>query len=228
MSANLYETKDNGKYYHIHGSLEASTTLRMIGLEPFRPDLITHEDIVSTIEPAVQRFTVQELESLNAKNKQAGVPALKYEEFLKTPHVCSSISYHIMIPCIKLHLTCLQGATNVKEPAWSVDRLSDSSPPVPLPSSKSSSTRILGGIRVLELCRIIAGPTIARILAEYGADVLKVTGPGLSDVPFFQVDGNMGKHATELDLKSAEGRAIFETLLQDVDIVVDGYRPGAL
>jgi crotonobetainyl-CoA:carnitine CoA-transferase CaiB-like acyl-CoA transferase len=58
----------------------------------------------------------------------------------------------------------------------------------------------LEGIKVLELCRIIAGPTIGRILAEYGADVLKVTGPGLSDVPFFQVDGNMGKHATEIDL----------------------------
>ena len=81
---------------------------------------------------------------------------------------------------------------------------------------------------MLELCRIIAGPTIARILGEYGADVLKVTGPGLSDVPFFQVDGNMGKHATEIDLKSPEGREIFDRLLVDVDIIIDGYRPGAL
>jgi hypothetical protein len=65
-------------------------------------------------------------------------------------------------------------------------------------------------------------------LAEYGANVLKVTGPGLSDVPFFQVDGNMGKHATEIDLKSVQGKEIFERLLEDVDIVLDGYRPGAL
>jgi hypothetical protein len=86
----------------------------------------------------------------------------------------------------------------------------------------------LEGIKVLELCRIIAGPTIGRILAEYGANVLKVTGPGLSDVPFFQVDGNMGKHATEIDLKSVQGKEIFERLLEDVDIVLDGYRPGAL
>jgi crotonobetainyl-CoA:carnitine CoA-transferase CaiB-like acyl-CoA transferase len=88
--------------------------------------------------------------------------------------------------------------------------------------------RILEGIRVLELCRIIAGPTIGRILAEYGADVLKVTGPGLSDVPFFQVDGNMGKHATEIDLKSPEGRQTFEQLLEEADVILDGYRPGAL
>lgn len=55
-----------------------------------------------------------------------------------------------------------------------------------------------------------------------------MTGPGLSDVPFFQVDGNMGKHTTELNLKDAEDRKIFEQLLADVDIIVDGYRPGAL
>lgn len=78
------------------------------------------------------------------------------------------------------------------------------------------------------MCRIIAGPVIARILAEYGADVLKVTSPNLSDVPFFQVDGNMGKRATDLDLKTPEGRRVFEKLLEEADIVVDGYRPGAL
>lgn len=81
---------------------------------------------------------------------------------------------------------------------------------------------------MLELCRIIAGPTVTRILAEYGADVLKVTSPHLSDVPFFQVDGNMGKHAADLDLKTPEGRRVFETLLADADILVDGYRPKAL
>jgi hypothetical protein len=87
MSANLYETKRPGQYYHIHGSLEASTTLRMIGLEPFRPDLKTHKQISGTIETAVKRFTVEELEEMNAAKRQAGVPVLKHEEFLKTAHV---------------------------------------------------------------------------------------------------------------------------------------------
>ncbi|GKT44562.1 succinyl-CoA--L-malate CoA-transferase beta subunit [Colletotrichum spaethianum] len=72
------------------------------------------------------------------------------------------------------------------------------------------------------------GPVIGRILAEYGADVLKITSPNLSDVPFFQVDGNMGKHAADLDLKTEEGRRRFETLLAEADVVLDGYRPGAL
>lgn len=69
---------------------------------------------------------------------------------------------------------------------------------------------------------------MTRVLAEYGADVLKITGPNLSDVPFFQVDGNMGKRAADLDLKSEPDRRRFEELLADADVVVDGYRPGAI
>lgn len=87
MSANLYATKNPNEYYHIHGSLEASTTLKMIGLEPYRPDLATHGDIVQTIESAVKKFTVDELEELNAQNRQAGIKAYTHAEFLKTPHV---------------------------------------------------------------------------------------------------------------------------------------------
>jgi crotonobetainyl-CoA:carnitine CoA-transferase CaiB-like acyl-CoA transferase len=81
---------------------------------------------------------------------------------------------------------------------------------------------------VLELCRIIAGPAIGRTLAEYGAQVIKVTSPHLSDVPFFQVDGNNGKHTCDIDLKSPLGRAQFEELLQTADVILDGYRPGSL
>ncbi len=55
-----------------------------------------------------------------------------------------------------------------------------------------------------------------------------MTSPHLSDVPFFQVDGNNGKHTTDLDLKSPSGRKAFEGLLRTVDVVLDGYRPGSL
>jgi hypothetical protein len=95
MSANLYETKDK-QYFHIHGSLEASTTLKMIGLEPHRPDLDTHEKIVGVIEPAVQKYTAEELEEMNRQHRQAGVTALKYEDFITTPHVrLSFLSSHL-------------------------------------------------------------------------------------------------------------------------------------
>ncbi|KAM4065651.1 coA-transferase family III domain-containing protein [Hirsutella rhossiliensis] len=205
MSANLYATAEEGEYYHIHGSLEASTTLRMLGLEAFRPDLKTHDDIVRVIEAAVKKRTVDELEILNAQHRQAGVKAFKHDEFLQTPH----------------------GQVNWRLPPWTVEQLEDSTPKHGLPG-RGESRRLLAGVKVLEMCRIIAGPVIARILGEYGADVLKITSPSLSDVPFFQVDGNMGKRTADLDLKTPEGRSAFERLLEDVDVIIDGYRPGAL
>lgn len=93
LSANLYQTKDAGEYYHIHGSLEASTTLKMIGLESHRPDLTTHKQIVEVIEGAVQTFSVAELEAMNRKHQQAGVKAIKHTEFVTTPHVCYFKNY---------------------------------------------------------------------------------------------------------------------------------------
>lgn len=129
---------------------------------------------------------------------------------------------------ISTALTHPQGKTNVQEPPWKLTQLPGTLLPTPFPANRNGSKKILEGFKVLEMCRIIAGPTVARILAEYGADVLKITSPNLPDVPFFQVDGNMGKHAADLDLKSEAGRAELEELLADVDVIVDGYRPGAL
>ncbi|KAL4929878.1 CAIB/BAIF family enzyme [Aspergillus undulatus] len=206
MSANLYKTKNEGEFFHIHGSLEATTTLNMIGLEGHRPDLTDYEDVIKVIESHVQKYSAAELEEMNKERRQAGVTAFKHEDFIQTPH----------------------GKLNVQQPYWKVTNLPGSTPPAPFPPTNTDTKKPLVGIKVLELCRIIAGPTVARILTEYGADVLKITSPHLSDVPFFQVDGNMGKRAADLDLKTPEDRKVFETLLADADVLVDGYRPGAL
>lgn len=59
----------------------------MIGLEPFRPDLIDDAQCIDAIEAKVQEFTADELEVINAANKQAGVTALKRDAFLGTNYV---------------------------------------------------------------------------------------------------------------------------------------------
>ncbi|KAJ8065075.1 hypothetical protein OCU04_005788 [Sclerotinia nivalis] len=210
LSANLYETKNPGEYFHIHGSLEAGKTLNMIGLEAYRPDLTEYRECIDVIEKHVKQYTAAELEVMNAEIHQAGVTALKWEDFKNTSH----------------------GQTLLGLPPWQLDRLQDDSPPCPFPdvapATSSSKPQVLSGIRVLELCRIIAGPAMGRTLAEYGAQVIKVTSPNLSDVPFFQVDGNTGKHTADIDLKTPNGRVTFEELLKSADVILDGYRPGAL
>lgn len=59
----------------------------MIGLPPYRPDLKTIDDIAEEIESHVKQFTIEELEEKNKELRQAGVIALKHEDFVQTPHV---------------------------------------------------------------------------------------------------------------------------------------------
>ncbi|MBE3049276.1 hypothetical protein IMZ48_43610, partial [Candidatus Bathyarchaeota archaeon] len=58
LSAGMYKTKD-GKYYHIHGSLDASRTLKMIGLKPHNNKLTEYEKCIEAIQGAVQTFTAE-------------------------------------------------------------------------------------------------------------------------------------------------------------------------
>ncbi|MBI0538126.1 CoA transferase [Roseomonas sp. KE2513] len=86
----------------------------------------------------------------------------------------------------------------------------------------------LSGIRVLDLTRILAGPVGSRGLAEHGADVLMVTTRDLPQTPEHVRDTSHGKRSCFLDLKTTEGSARFAELVREADVVVNGYRPGAL
>ncbi|MFI1417762.1 CoA transferase [Streptomyces sp. NPDC020731] len=82
------------------------------------------------------------------------------------------------------------------------------------------------GLRVLDLTRVIAGPVATRTLALLGADVLRVDAPGLPELADQHADTGFGKRSALLDLPA--GRDVFEELLATADVVVTGYRPGAL
>ncbi|MFD0024674.1 CoA transferase [Streptomyces sp. NPDC058382] len=88
--------------------------------------------------------------------------------------------------------------------------------------------RPAAGLRVLDLTRVIAGPVGTRTLALLGADVLRIDAPQLPESPDAHGDTGFGKRSATLDLASPSGRAAFEELLAGADVVVTGYRPGAL
>lgn len=90
-----------------------------------------------------------------------------------------------------------------------------------------SPARPLAGLRVLDLTRIIAGPVATRFLAGLGAQVLRLDPPGWEE-PTLVEEVTLGKKCARLDLRSAEGREQFKTLLADTDVLVHGYRADAL
>lgn len=87
--------------------------------------------------------------------------------------------------------------------------------------------RPLAGLRVLDLTRVIAGPSATRFLAGYGANVLRIDPPDWSE-PALEPEVTVGKRCARLDIKTDAGRRTFEALLTDADILVHGYRPDAL
>ena len=96
--------------------------------------------------------------------------------------------------------------------------------PEPLPAGK----RPLSGVRVLDLTRVLAGPTCARTLAEHGADVLKISGAHLPDSGAAEFDTGIGKLAAHLDQRAPEGIETLRGLLREADVFSQSYRPGTL
>jgi len=85
----------------------------------------------------------------------------------------------------------------------------------------------LAGVRVLDLTRVLAGPVATRFLAGFGADVLRIDPPGWDEAGIAP-EVTLGKRCAGLDLRHPSDRDVFESLLARADIVVHGYRPGAL
>jgi crotonobetainyl-CoA:carnitine CoA-transferase CaiB-like acyl-CoA transferase len=120
-----------------------------------------------------------------------------------------------------------QGAAVSALPLLSVDRI-EGGAPRSMPPAPPTPRLPADGVRVLDLTRVIAGPVATRSLALFGADVLRVDSPGLPELDGQYLDTGFGKRSTLLDLARRVDRAAFEELLAAADVVVTGYRPGAL
>ncbi|WP_254241747.1 CaiB/BaiF CoA transferase family protein [Achromobacter pestifer] len=97
----------------------------------------------------------------------------------------------------------------------------------------------LTGIRVLDLTRIISGPYCTSILADMGAEVIKIEAPGEGDpirrqgvikdgLSWYFANYNRNKRSVTLDLYSAEGKDILRQLIPRCDVVIENYRPGIM
>ncbi|PHH40354.1 CoA transferase [Pseudomonas putida] len=92
---------------------------------------------------------------------------------------------------------------------------------------QGSVAQPLAGLKVLDLTRVLAGPTASRFLAGLGANVLRIDPPSWNE-PGVIPDMTLGKRCARLDLQQPGDRAVFEILLKDADILLHGYRADAL
>jgi crotonobetainyl-CoA:carnitine CoA-transferase CaiB-like acyl-CoA transferase len=108
-------------------------------------------------------------------------------------------------------------------PLMEIIRIADSDPE-PL----GAGERPLSGIRVLDLTRVLAGPTCARTLAEHGAEVMRVSGPHLPFSANSVLDTGHGKRNAFIDLRGDDGIATLRELVGQADVFSQAYRPGTL
>jgi crotonobetainyl-CoA:carnitine CoA-transferase CaiB-like acyl-CoA transferase len=95
----------------------------------------------------------------------------------------------------------------------------------PVTEPARASTLPLEGVRVVDVSQVLAGPTATRILAEYGADVVKVMSPYDGQIMAHAYTNN-GKRSIMLDLKTPQGRAIYLRLARDSDVVNENFSLG--
>jgi hypothetical protein len=206
LVTNVYPTRD-GRWFHLHGGLDSNKSLRMLGL-PDRVDVADEMEVIRRISERVTKFDAEWLDvEANEHWRQAGSICLTPEEYRESE----------------------QGKAVADDPLYIVEAFpSEKLPPVPWPMVKTTTFRPLEGIRLVDLTRAIAGPTIARLAALFGATVVRVSNTELPDLGIVLFESNLGKRDAHLDLKTDQGRKALLELIRDADVVLDGYRPGVL
>jgi crotonobetainyl-CoA:carnitine CoA-transferase CaiB-like acyl-CoA transferase len=153
------------------------------------------------VRKAVAQWDALELEEAIIAAKGAGGMVRTMDEWAKHP----------------------QAAAIASLPLMEIVKIGESSP-----EKLPDGDRPLSGIRVLDLTRVLAGPTCARTLAEHGADVLKITGAHLPNLGYQEYDTGHGKLSAHLDLREAKDVEILRGLVREADVFSQGYRPGTL
>jgi len=153
------------------------------------------------VRQAVAKWDARELEEAIIAARGAGGMVRTMEEWAKHPQAAAVAS----LPLLEI----------VQIGASSPEKLPDGDRP-------------LSGIRVLDLTRVLAGPTCARTLAEHGADVLKITADHLPSLGHQEYDTGHGKLSAFLDLRESEHVETLRGLVREGDVFSQGYRPGTL
>ncbi len=164
-------------------------------------DLLQCSSTPQSISEGVGRWQADQLEQAIADAMACGGKVRTPEEWLAHPH----------------------GQYLASRPVVEITKIAEG-PPEPLPAGNLPAS----GIKVLDLTRILAGPTAGIGFTEHGADVLMVTAPHLPQVPAFVRDTSHGKRSCFLDMDDQTQASQLKHLVKDADIFIDGYRPGRL
>ncbi len=231
-------TGDNRWFMYVHGNKRFEAFIKEIGLSEHRDAGVSAEELGKRFDEVFTKKTAMEWEAFCEGVGTEGGSCNTSAEWLKHPQALES---KIIADFEDPELGRFRG------PGIS-PRLSDTPGEVRSPRPKPDQHRAeilaelgsrkaagavsekelksaLQGIKVLDLCIILAGPTCGRTLAEFGADVIKIDSPHRNPVQSHN-DINRAKRSILLDLKTKEGLEIFWKLVDQADVVLQNMRKG--
>ncbi|KAI9307505.1 putative L-carnitine dehydratase [Cunninghamella echinulata] len=209
-SCAIYKTKDD-KLYHLYGSFQPQIIQKALDMRLADYDesltKLSFDQATSLYQEKCLQYTAEELDTLsNDQHGEAGSICFSTEEFKQTEQY--KATQHVDL--FETHF--IDDGTPAQ---WWIDD----------DNANADVKRPLKGLKVLDITRVIAAPVVTRTLAEYGASVLRITSPKLPDVSGVLADTNYGKWNTELDFHDEKDRKKLLSLMQEADVIVEGYRP---
>lgn len=203
----LYQTSNPEVWYSLHGSMAADPVLRSIGIDPSADattNITTNEEAAAHIAAHVAKRSPEQLEMTNLLNGFCGSICFTPKQWRES-EMGRSLAAHPLV--------------NVAPQPHAIP-----TPPVAFPPLDPADKRPLAGVKVLEMTRVIAGPTIGAILAAYGADVIRVNPPHLPDINIMQLSLNAGKRTIAIDLRKESDAKLLHGLVGECDVFVQGFR----
>ncbi|KAI1506027.1 CoA-transferase family III domain-containing protein [Biscogniauxia marginata] len=199
----LYPTVNADVWYSVHGSMNAVQMLEALGINPNEP-ISSVEEAAEHITKYTRKLTPEYLEMNNLLKGLCGSICFTPKQWNEST-MGKSLASHPFV--------------NVKHQKQAVP-----TPPIAFPPFNPNDKRPLAGIKIVELTRVIAGPQIGMTLASYGADIIRVNAPHLTDLDVLQLTLNAGKRTIAIDLRKPADAAALRALVAEADVFIQGFR----
>ncbi len=231
--------KDGRWLMYVANNKKFDAFIKGIGMDQWRDAKLPPQELAQKFDEVMRARTAQEWEDMIAEIGSEGVICHSSSEWLKHPQALESqivADYddpelgRFRGPAINVRLSSTPGAVRTPRPKTDAHRaeiLNELTARKPIAAAAGGELlrSALQGVKVVDLCIVLAGPTCARTLAEFGADVIKIDSPHKGTV-LRHNDINRAKRSVLIDLKTKEGLEIFWKLVDQADVVLQNFRGG--
>jgi crotonobetainyl-CoA:carnitine CoA-transferase CaiB-like acyl-CoA transferase len=236
--------KDGRWLMYVANNKKFEAFIKSIGMDKWRDAKLPPKELAQKFDEVMRTRTAKEWEDIIADIGSEGVICHTSAEWLKHPQALESKIIddyddpelgRFRGPGINARLSLTPGSVRTSRAKTDAHRseilkeLSATSPSLAQRGRVGEGADVLRsalqGVKVVDLCIILAGPTCGRTLAEFGADVIKIDSPHTKTV-LRHNDINRAKRSVLIDLKKKEGLEIFWKLVDQADVILQNFRSG--